>query len=948
MALPLSPGIQVREFDISTVLTQASTSPAAFVGGFTYGPVEEVVTVANKQQLINRFGTPTDENYVDWFSAANFLDYSSNLKVVRVINEEIAANATTHDETYTDENGDLQDRSLIIKNQGDWTLKYDKRRNYEVKSKFAGRFPSELMNGIKISMADATSYYSLTGVSVLNQPKGYWISWETAKKLYVKFDNIKFLEGLREFRINTEGNKNKALKDATGDLVEPGENLINALGYATEVTDYKTKTDVDIVKFDDNNTASWATEDFKTTNKCIVTNGSDNFSYYIGTFIDDAAVKDKNPKKPASYDSLKIKIDEDTAIPLAGNEGSIKGNERYDVKAGNGIPAEGSEGYIEALHKPMTDNEKTWYEYQSYLAMKKDIALIKYIEKKYIAAKENYEANRDVTDAIEARNPSVRITWAYVDGDTTKTVISTPTKNGTTITNDYSDNTLDGNTKVRISSINIVTERNGIVRRGIGLERLPTASLKTVDSNTNLGDDGKNVNSVTFRCRHWAYANQFSVPPGTSNYAANRNGKYDELHIVVIDGNGTITGQNGAILERYSGVSKAVDAVFDDGSQAYYPSVLRDQSEYVYWLNHPYETDNWSINPEPSKDTKQLTTWGNKAQNTHFDGMWYPPTYTLSGGNDGISDSDGQYAITLGDKISAWSDLLSDPETVDYGIIISGGNTPNGEDREEYAAYQSQLIELAESRMDCVVCLSPYREDVLMKHPLETIIQYRNDSLKSSSYAFMDNNWKYQYDRYNDKYRWLPCNPDIAGLMARTDYDYDPWWSPAGFNRGALKNVVKIAWATNSTDRDELYSNGINAVCTFLNEGTILYGDKTLQTKVSAFDRINVRRLFIVLEKTIAQAARYSLFEFNDEFTRTRFRMSIDPFLRQVQGGRGIIDYQIVCDESNNTPQVIDNNAFVGAIYVKPNKSINFIQLNFVCVATSVSFSEVVGTYGSF
>ena len=212
----------------------------------------------------------------------------------------------------------------------------------------------------------------------------------------------------------------------------------------------------------------------------------------------------------------------------------------------------------------------------------------------------------------------------------------------------------------------------------------------------------------------------------------------------------------------------------------------------------------------------------------------------------------------------------------------------------------------------------------------------------------MDNNWKYQYDRYNDKYRWLPCNPDIAGLMAQTDYDYDPWWSPAGFNRGVLKNVVKVAWATNSTDRDELYSNGINAVCTFLNEGTILYGDKTLQTKVSAFDRINVRRLFIVLEKTISQAARYSLFEFNDEFTRTRFRMSIDPFLRGVQGGRGIIDYQIVCDESNNTPQVIDNNAFVGAIYVKPNKSINFIQLNFVCVATSVSFSEVVGTYGSF
>jgi phage tail sheath protein FI len=236
--------------------------------------------------------------------------------------------------------------------------------------------------------------------------------------------------------------------------------------------------------------------------------------------------------------------------------------------------------------------------------------------------------------------------------------------------------------------------------------------------------------------------------------------------------------------------------------------------------------------------------------------------------------------------------------------------------------------------------------NVVNKPGAETtqVTGYR-DGFTSSSYAVMDSGWKYQFDKYNNVYRWVPLNGDIAGLCVRTDFDRDPWYSPAGFNRGQIKNVVKLAWNPNKTQRDELYKKGINPVITFPGEGTVLYGDKTMLARPSAFDRINVRRLFIVLEKAIARAAKYSLFEFNDEFTRAQFVSLVEPYLRDVQGRRGIYAYRVVCDQTNNTPEVIDRNEFVGDIYIKPARSINFIQLNFVAVRTGVAFDEIVGKF---
>ena len=284
---------------------------------------------------------------------------------------------------------------------------------------------------------------------------------------------------------------------------------------------------------------------------------------------------------------------------------------------------------------------------------------------------------------------------------------------------------------------------------------------------------------------------------------------------------------------------------------------------------------------------------------------------------------------------------FQDAEITDVNLIIAGpDHQPSTGTATDPVA--RVLKDIADTRKDCVVFAScPISNPIMAEDTKLALAKSYRNLIGSSSYVFIDSGYKYMYDIYNDKYRWVPLNGDIAGLCARTDANTDPWFSPAGFNRGNIKGVVKLAFNPTQTFRDELYKNNINPVCTFPGEGTILYGDKTAQAKPSAFDRINVRRLFIVLEKAIATASKYSLFEFNDAFTRAQFRSLVEPFLRDVQARRGVIDFKVVCDEKNNTPEVIDSNRFVADIYIKPARSINFIQLNFVATRTGVSFSEV-------
>ena len=419
----------------------------------------------------------------------------------------------------------------------------------------------------------------------------------------------------------------------------------------------------------------------------------------------------------------------------------------------------------------------------------------------------------------------------------------------------------------------------------------------------------------------WAYASQFTSTPGTSTYTSNAGGANDEIHIIVIDQDGQITGTQGSVLEKYAFVSKASDAKDDSGNSNYYKNVITSKSKYIHWLSHPTANAGASY-------ANATSTWGTTATNKSFSKLSANATISLIGGVDGT--------VSTANVVTAY-DQFDNADSVDISLVVSGPAN---------ATLVTSLISMAETRKDCLVFVSPEKADCVDNAGSEvTDIKAYRDTLTSTSYAVLDSNWKYQYDKYNDVYRWVPLNGDIAGLCARTDLERDPWFSPGGLNRGIIKNAIKLAWNPTKTNRDDLYVKGINPVVTFQGEGIVLFGDKTLLSKPSAFDRINVRRLFIVLEKALARAARFSLFEFNDQFTRAQFVALVEPFLRDVQGRRGIYDFRVVCDESNNTPEVVDRNEFVGDIYIKPARSINFIQLNFVAVRTGVSFDEVVGKF---
>ena len=421
--------------------------------------------------------------------------------------------------------------------------------------------------------------------------------------------------------------------------------------------------------------------------------------------------------------------------------------------------------------------------------------------------------------------------------------------------------------------------------------------------------------------RNWEYFNSVNGAPGISNYVSQRTSNTaieDQVHIVVVDEVGSFTGVPGQILEVWPNLSRATDAKGEQGGSIYYRDVLNNSSQYV-WSATDYLGSSTTTNAFPTPN------------------VMTPIFFNFTNGYDAAEES----SVSVSALATAY-DVYSSAETIDISLVLAGKATGgSGEVLPNYL-----IDNIAESRRDCVVFISPPLTSCVNVPGFEqsNIVSYRN-LLRSSSYSVIDSGYKYQYDKYNDVYRWIPLNGDIAGLCVRTDNTRDPWFSPAGFNRGQIKNVVKLAYNPNQADRDQLYKNGVNPVVTFPGQGTVLYGDKTMLAQPSAFDRINVRRLFIVLEKAIATAAKFALFEFNDDFTRAAFRNLVEPYLRDVQGRRGIYDFRVVCDATNNTPEVIDANQFRGDIYIKPARSINFIQLNFVAVRTGVEFDEIVGKF---
>ena len=640
MAFQVSPGVLVQERDLTRIIPAVSTSVGAFAGEFRKGPLDEIVTVSSEQELVETFGKPDSNNFEDFFSAANFLQYSNALRVVRAQNSSIA-------------NAVASGSSFVIKNETDYINNYATGQGSV--GEWAARTAGAWGNNLLVSICPSAAAYETTVVTTL------------------------------------------ASTPAVGD---------------TQIT---------------------------------VTSGT---NIAIGDII-------------------------------------------------------------------------------------------------------NFSTTAATSD--------------YNDG------------------HEY---------RVTAKATNLIT----IVRHPSG-----TGGLQRVLTN------GCNIR------RRWRFYDQVAGAPGTSPYATSKGGSNDEIHVIVVDEDGGLSGTANTVLEVYQKLSKASDAKSPQGDTNYYPTVIQTRSKYVYWMDH----------------NSGGTNWGNTASGTTYTAVSTPTLTSLQSGSDGS-------AVTVAQKKTAYEKFL-DSETVDVGLIIAGPGD---------STHVDNVISIAEDRKDAVAFVSPERSDVVNVANANTqtsnVVGFYN-SIRSSSYVVFDSGYKYQYDRYNDVYRFVPLNGDIAGLSARTDLIADSWYSPAGFNRGTIRGAVKLAYNPNKTQRDDLYRNRVNAVVTFPGQGTVLFGDKTGLSAPSAFDRINVRRLFIVLEKAISTASKFQLFEFNDEFTRANFRNIVEPFLREVQGRRGITDFLVVCDETNNTGEVIDRNEFIAEIFVKPARSINFITLQFVATRTGVSFEEVAG-----
>jgi len=414
----------------------------------------------------------------------------------------------------------------------------------------------------------------------------------------------------------------------------------------------------------------------------------------------------------------------------------------------------------------------------------------------------------------------------------------------------------------------------------------------------------------------WTYASSFDGAPGTSTAAAAVGASNDELHIAVIDEDGAISGTAGTILETFGFLSQASDAKKDDGTSNYYKDVISNQSNYIRWIDH---------------DNVNLTDAGSTlAAGGAFDVHTSALEDSLAGGTDDNAPTTGELALAY--------DLLEDADTVDVNLLFS---VPDANGAETLA---EDLISIVNARKDCMAFVSPPIEDTVGSSTPAADVKAFADGLTSTSYASCDSTALYVYDKYNDVYRWIGAAGHHAGLCANTDTVADAWFSPAGVNRGQLLGVTKLAFNPKKADRDTLYKARVNPIVSLPGQGTLLFGDKTLLSRPSAFDRINVRRLFIALEKAVSTAAKAQLFEFNDEFTRAQFRNLVEPFLRDVKGRRGLTDFLVVCDETNNTSAVIDGNRFVADIFIKPSRSINFITLNFVATRSGVEFSEIAGS----
>ncbi len=846
MPFQLSPGVNVSEIDLTTVVPSVATTDGAFAGVFRWGPIGERVFVDTEDRLVARFGKPTNFNPETFFTAANFLSYANRLWVSRAAN---TSGATPYIPLSVADKGSnvvvMTDTSLVD----------------------TGMYLTQTSNAEILVASEKTYVVSKNSTSVVLSSAAkeagtldlYFGRPETAYTA-VGFDSANANARVANLVHQIVKNENDYVaKDGTFDT-----DIIYVAKYPGKLGN---------------------------SLRIGVCDNPNSFSSVI-----DAT----NPATPVT-DYLEFRIgDKNAYLKYAGSNTEFAAEVAAQISIGDQIRAGNAAigyQYLQVLGTSVTSNVSMFASVDGNTGVRDNFFTIpnnKFTNGDAVLYS-NTSTTAEVTGLVNEE------TYYVVHANNTGVKLST---------------TPFGNVVSVLPTANAVAEF--------------TANTTTM---TIMFEDPYRLRSpyITDKVsRNWEFFNVFETAPGQSTWQLNNGNTaaLDELHLVVVDDGGHITGTPGTILESYKGLSRAIDAKNVDGSGNYYKDVLNQGSQFIWWTN--------DRSVAPSATGQALTTSVAAA----------PADIKLLLGADGLDES----TVSLGTLGQAW-DLFASPEDIDISLVLQGKpvggvTVVNGETVTNYQLANYLINNIAERRKDCIVLISPDKSTVLnnIGNEANSLKNWRG-AIVSTSYAVMDSGYKYQYDRYNDLYRWIPLNADIAGTCVRTDQTNDAWWSPAGYNRGNIKNVIKLAFNPNKAARDILYPNGVNPVITQPGQGTVLFGDKTLQAKPSAFDRINVRRLFIVLEKAISTAAKYSLFEFNDTFTRAQFRNLITPYLRTVQGRRGITEFKVVCDDSNNTAQIIDSNQFVGDIYIKPARSINFIQLNFVAVPSGVQFSEVIGKF---
>ena len=917
----LSPGVVVLERDLTNVVNSTVDNVAAVVGAFEKGPIEDITTITSEKELLATFGKPNNLNYEYWFTAAQFLLYGGSLRVVRADNSALKNAIDTAQFTITSFSAT------------DTVLTVESATDFDVSDVLF--IDAELMIVQAVSGSDVTVTRGQLQTSAASHAANSSITLiEPAGTSSTINEGSTFTSSDTTLTVTSA----TALAGSTNSYIRIDDEFLRISGVAGD--------DLTVERGVLGSTAA-AHTDGSTVTLQTVTAAKTEINEQTSTGITPPIIKSMT--------------DYEANVETAANNWKWAG--RTAGKFANSLRVVMTDAGADQILYLADPTSTEWeftnnaevsfsnaniygkvYSYTVIVTFDAGATLVGSFEKdNFITAVSGGVTGRVVAWDAEARKLELTIDDTASDiieiGDTI-TELANNSNTPCAATGDCG--VVSGVSRQLRVSLNPLSP-NFQANQSVIDKNAATIAIANVESDYTTRSYGLNARWTNLAAR-----------PTTSAWVEERGGHNDLMHVIVIDGDGGLTGTPGSVVEKFLNVSKASDAKSPQGDNIYYKDVIKSQSRYILWGSH--ETGDVY-----DKDVNASGGFGLSGINREFDlikssssindlddptgtnpsakplvGTKNQATirYALQGGVDG-------YSVARPETLAAFN-LFDDAETIDIDYILMGPSMTTVGDS---IAKAQHIISIANSRKDCMAFISPHRGDVIGQPSTNDIVTKTIDyfdALASTSYAVFDNNYKYIYDKYNDVYRYIPCNGDMAGLVLSTTLNSEAWFSPAGFNRGTILNAIKLAYSPLKDHRDRLYAARVNPIVAFPGEGIILFGDKTALGYSSAFDRINVRRLFLVLEESISVAAKNQLFELNDEFTRAQFKNIVEPFLRSVQSRRGIVDFLVVCDATNNPADAIDRGEFFAEIFVKPARSINFITLTFTATRTGASFSEIV------